>query len=163
MGADINQIAAHIDLFPTFTALAGVDIPEGIQDIDGINLLPLIEDPKTEWNDRYLFFHRGRWPKGEDPDLSKYKASGMRSQRFRLVNNTELYDIENDPGEQVNVFDEFPEVVKEMQTAYDEWWSELGPLMVNEDAELSPVKPFFELYYRQEAEKGIPQWEEPEL
>ncbi len=162
-GADIEQIAAHIDLFPTFADLAGVEIPGGIQEIDGVSLLPLLQDPGSEWEERLLFFHRGRWPKGEDPDLSRYKSCGVRSQRFRLVNNSELYDIENDPGEQVNVFDEFPDVVVKMQQAYNAWWNELGPMMVNEDAELSPVRPFFEMYYKQETESGIPEWEEPLL
>ncbi len=162
-GADIDRIAAHIDLFPTFAALAGAEIPDGIQQIDGRNLLPLLENPEAEWEDRYLFFHSGRWPRGVDPDSHKYIGSGVRNQRFRLVNNNELYDIENDPGEKVNVYPELPEVVKEMQIAYDAWWNELGPLMVNEDAELSPVWPFHELYYRQEAESGIPDWREPVL
>ncbi|MCK4748023.1 MAG: arylsulfatase [Bacteroidales bacterium] len=162
-GADIDKIAAHIDLFPTFAALAGAVIPGGIQEIDGRNLLPLLESPEVEREDRYLFFHKGRWPKGEDPDSSKYGMCAVRSQRFRLVKNSELYDIENDSGEQVNVFDQFPEVVKEMQQAYDDWWKQLGPLMINEDAALSPVRPFFEIYYAQEAEGGIPEWQEPAL
>jgi len=162
-GADIDKIASSIDLFPTFTALAGAEIPKNIQKIDGVNLLPLLEYPDIKWKDRYLFIHRGRWKKGADPDSSKYNSCAVRSQRFRLVNNTELYDIENDPGEKVNVIEQFPDVAAEMQEAYEEWWKEVRPLMVNEDVPLSPTKPFFEMYFKQEKEQGIPDWVEPEI
>jgi arylsulfatase len=160
---DIEKIAAHIDLFPTFTALAGAEIPDGIQQVEGVNLLPLLEDPDTEWSDRYLFVHKGRWPKDEDPQGYKYNTCAVRSQRFRLVDNSELYDIQNDPGESVNVIDQFPEIAAQMQAAYDIWWQETLPLMVNENVPLSEVRPFFELYYRQNEQMGIPDWQEPDL
>lgn len=162
-GADIDRMAAHIDLFPTFAALAGVEIPEDVQDIDGVSLVPLLEDPRAEWEDRYIFFHRGRWKKGEDPDDHKYSTCAVRSQRFKLVNNTGLYDLENDPGETTDVSQRFPGVVTDMQKAYDLWWEEARPLMVNEDVPLSPVRPYFEMYHNQEREQGIPAWQEPEL
>ena len=162
-GVDIDRMAAHIDLFPTFTALAGLKIPDGIQKIDGLNLLPLLLNPEAEWPDRYIFIHKGRWEKGADPDQSKYDMCAVHSQRFKLLNNNELFDLENDPGESTNVIEKFPEVAAEMQKAYEEWWVEVRPLMINEDVPLLPTKPFFEMYYKQEKEQEIPDWEEPEL
>jgi len=114
-GADIDKIVASIDLFLTFTALAGAEIPKNIQKIDGVNLLPFLEYPDIKWEDRYLFIHRGRWKKGTDPDSSKYKVCAVRSQRLRLVNNTELYDIENNPGETTNLYNQNLEVVEHLK------------------------------------------------
>jgi len=162
-GRDIDRMAAHIDFFPTFLALTGAEMPENIQKIEGRNLLPLLENQEADWEDRYLFIHRGRWTSGEDPDLAKYDSCAVRSQRFKLMNNVRLFDLLQDPGETRNVIDSFPDVVAEMRKAYDLWWEETKPLMVNEDVPLSSVRPYYEMYYKQEKEQGIPDWEEPGL
>ena len=62
-GRDMDRIAAHIDILPTLAALAGAELPTG--QVEGRNLLPLIEDPDAEWSDRYLFTHKGRWKTGQ--------------------------------------------------------------------------------------------------
>ena len=162
-GRDIDKLAAHIDLFPTFADLAGAKIPNGIQKLDGRSLLPLLQNPKAKWNDRFLFVHVGRWKKGAEPNDFKYASCAVRSRQFRLVRNKELYDIEADPGETTNVIDRHPKVVAKMRAAYDDWWAQTRPLMVNEDVPLSPERPFWVLYEKQLKGRGIPKWKEPQL
>ena len=162
-GVDIGALTAHIDFYKTFCELAGAKIPGDIQKIDGRTLLPLLENPKTAWADRHLFFHRGRWNKGEDPSKSKLKNCAVRSQRWRFVNNKELYDIPNDPFEKENVAEQNAEVVAKLRKAYDAWWAETVPLMVNEDAPYAKEHPATVRYEKQLKEGGIPEWRAPEL
>ncbi|MAT14129.1 MAG: arylsulfatase [Planctomyces sp.] len=160
-GAEVDRIAAHIDLLPTLAALTGASLPQG--QVEGRNLLPLMEDPQREWSDRYLFTHVARWPKGDEPNEYQWKNFAVRNQRYRFVNNSELYDIQNDPGETNNIIDQHPEVVKEMRKAYDEFWQAARPLMVNEQTPNSDTRPFHVLYKRQQETTGIPQWDPPAL
>ena len=146
-GVDIKRLAGAIDLFPTFAALAGAEIPAGIQ-LEGRSLVPLLNNPQADWPDRMLFVHKGRWPKGQAA-ASKYADCAVRNSRFRLVNNKELYDIQQDPGETRNVIDKYPEVVAAMRAAYDRWWNEVLPAMENEDAVGPKVNPFKARYWRQ--------------
>lgn len=162
-GVDISALTAHIDLYKTFCDLAGAKIPDGIQKIDGRSMLPLLEDPKANWPDRELFVHVGRWKKGEDPNKSKFKKCAVRTQRWRFVNNKELYDIANDPYESTNVIDKHPEVVKKLRKAYDKWWAETLPLMVNEDRPYAKDHPQEVRYEKQLKERGIPDWVPPRL
>ncbi len=162
-GVDINALTAHIDLYKTFCDLAGVKIPSDIQKIDGRSMLPLLENPKAAWEDRQLFVHQGRWAKGADPNESKFKNCAVRTQRWRFVNNKELYDIPNDPYEATNVADEHPDVVAQLRKAYDQWWVETVPLMVNEDVPYVPAQPQAVRYEKQKAEIGIPDWTPPHL
>ena len=162
-GKDVDALTAHIDLFPTFAALAGAKIPENTQKLDGRSMLPLLEDTGARWDDRYLFVHKGRWEKGSDPDRSKYSACAVRSERWRLVNNKELYDIEADPGETTDVADRHPDVVKKIRAVFDAWWIETRPLMVNEDVPLASERPFWVLYEKQRADGGVALWKAPEL
>ncbi len=154
-GQDVDRIAAHIDVLPTFAALAGAELPEG--QVEGRSLLPLIEDPNVAWEDRYVFTHRGRWKTGEDPDLFKMTNFAVRNQRYRMVVDA-LYDMQNDPGQTKNVIHDYPEVARQMRAAYEDWWQETRPLMVNEDAPMSPTRPFHVLYQKQLESTGIPAW-----
>lgn len=157
----VDRVAAHIDLMPTLVDLAGGELPNG--QVEGRSLLPLIENPKSEWADRYLFTHVARWKTGEDPDLSKWRKFAIRSERFRMVGEGNLYDMEADPGQKENVIEKHPDVVKAMRAAYEKFWAETKPLMVNESAPMSPVKPYHELYKKQLANGGIPNWVPPVL
>ena len=62
----------------------------------------------------------------------------MTRQRHTLfehfVNMSELYDVQTDLSQKVNVIEQFPEIVEKMKQAYDKWWAETLPLMVNENA-----------------------------
>jgi arylsulfatase A-like enzyme len=162
-GRDIDALAAHIDIFTTFVELAGAGVPPETQQQDGRSLLPLLENPGYQAPDRYLFTHVGRWMKGSDPRLAKHQNCAVRNERFRLVNNKDLYDIEADPGESTNVIDRHPDVVKAMRAAYDAWWAETVPLLVNEDAPLAKERPFWIEFARQRETRGIPDWTPPKF
>ena len=153
---EIDRIAAHIDVFPTITSLAGAELPKN--QVEGRDLLPLVENPKAKWADRFLLTHIGRWKTGEDPDNYKWKIFAVRNQRFRMVGENALFDMLADPGQNQNVIGRHPQIVKIMREAYDKWWTKTRPMMVNENTPMSPVRPFHELYNRQHKTAGIPDW-----
>jgi arylsulfatase A-like enzyme len=155
-GREIDRIAGDIDIFPTIATIARAKIPE--RQVEGRSLIPLLKDPSAEWSDRYLFTHVGRWETGREPNDFQWKNFSVRSQRYRFVNNTELFDMEADPSQRTNVIESNSMIVAEMRAAYDAWWKETRPLMVNEDAPLSKVRPFHELYNQQLKLTGIPEW-----
>lgn len=171
-GVDIDILTRHIDLFPTLAALTGAELPEDL-DLDGRNLLPLLEDVEIDWPDRMTFFHKGRWNKAgakgrwgrgnTDPDEAKYMDFAVRSEDWRLVGTKALYNITLDPGEQTNVFEQYPEIASELLAAYENWWDEVRPMMVNEDAPLDTGKPFVEDYKTQQSSVGIPDWAAPHI
>lgn len=170
-GQDIDRLTRHYDIFPTLTEFAGAALPEDYK-LDGRSLIPLIKNPKADWDNRYTFFHLGRWSNKGDPkcdnddcgpDQAKYKNFAVRNEKWRLVGKTELYDIENDPGEQTNVIEQHPDIAKNMLSAYEKWWDEVRPMMVNEDAPLDTGKPFIEQFEKQKASEGIPNWIAPKL
>jgi arylsulfatase len=148
-----SRLAAHIDMFPTLAEMAGAKIPGGLP-LEGRSLMPLLRNPQTEWPDRMLFTHIGRWPQGKAAD-SKYANCRVRNTRFTAVNQNrgpggwEMYELESDPGETTDVAARHPAVLRELTDAYDEWWSGILPRLENEDAEPPAVPPYIELYRRQ--------------
>lgn len=141
-------MTAHIDILPTLIDLSGAPWTESLKkQVDGRSLLPLLKNPSAEWADRTLVTHVGRWPKGEI-EASKFKPCAIRNTRFTLVNNSELYDLTVDPGQTKNVIDVHPEVVAELRAAYETWWSEIRPMLVNEDVPIPDENPYKTLYDR---------------
>jgi arylsulfatase A-like enzyme len=146
-GVEVEKLTAHIDLFPTLAEIAGAKRPPSVR-LDGRSLMPLLLDPKADWPNRCIFVHKGRWVRGKAAE-AKYADCAVRNERFRLVKNKELYDIKHDPGETKNVIDKHPEVVARMRAAYDRWWDEVLPCVVNEDVFGPKINPFKERYWQQ--------------
>lgn len=159
-GRDIDTVSAHIDLLPTFAAIAGAKLPKN--QVEGRSLLPLIKGKNVPYQDRYLFTQKARWKTGSEPNKHQWTGFAVRGPRFRLVGD-QLYDMIADPGQKTDVADKHPEKIKEMRSAYDAFWKSARPLMVNEDAPMSPTRPFHVWYNAQVKAGGIPNWTPPKL
>ena len=160
-GRDVAALSAHIDLLPTLAELAGLrELPKN--QVEGRSLVPLLIDPKAKWKQRHLFTQIARWKTGSEPDEHMWKKYAVRNHRYRLVVD-QLYDMKKDPNQTVNIADKHPDVVQSMRAAYQEFWKEARPLMVNETVPMSPTRPFHEWFNKQKATEGIPMWKAPSL
>jgi iduronate 2-sulfatase len=79
-----ESFAELVDLFPTLSDLAGLEIPESVQ---GKSLVPVLTDPKAQVRDSTLSLHRGGAAlRTEDWAFIRYANESM-----------ELYDMQSDP------------------------------------------------------------------
>jgi len=148
-GKECNALSAHIDIFPTLAEITGAKLEDSVkQQVEGRSLWPLLKNPQSEWADRYLVHHVGRWAKGKAED-AKYAKCAIQNARYTLVNNEELYDLKADPGEKTDVSAAHPEVVTKLRTTYDQWWQDVQPLLVNENVMGPKMNPMKELYWKQ--------------
>lgn len=162
---DCAALTAHLDFFQTAAELAGVKLDDSLleQSSEGRSLLPLLESPGAEWEDRFLFTHTGRWPKGTNPDAAKLKNAAVRNAQYTLVSEAargakgagveprwQLFDVIADPGQTKDIADENLETVQKLVSAYDEWWTSLkGQYDVNEQALGPKLNPFAQTYWKQ--------------
>ena len=120
-GRDINQLTAHIDVLPTLAELCNLTISSEPK-LDGTSLVPILNGKKDDLRNRTLIVHSQRI---ETPE--KWRKSSVMTDRWRLVNQKELYDIQTDPGQTKNVAADFAGVVKYLTAEYDKWWNSLTP------------------------------------
>ena len=154
--ADVGALASGIDFFPTIAELAGAKLSREVAaQVEGRSLVPLLKNPAAPWPDRVLFTHIGRWERGQAAS-AKYRDCSVRNSRWQMVCTSrsgekqwQLYDVKADPGEKHDVAGEHPEVVKELDAAYDKWWESIQPQLVNENVVGPKVNPFKELYWKQ--------------
>jgi arylsulfatase B len=96
--------------------------PEKVK-FDGTSLKALLKPgSKPQWADRFLITDSQRV---RDPIM--WRKSAVMSEKWRLVNGTELYDIDEDPSQKSNVAKSHPDQVSKMRAFYEEWWAELEP------------------------------------
>ena len=119
---DVGTITAHVDVVPTLIDLCGIAAPKGIE-FDGIPITPLLRGAEREsWPERILVTDSQRV---KDP--IKWRKSSVMTDRWRLVNGKELYDIKADPSQKQDVASANPDVLKRLTKFYDAWWTELEP------------------------------------
>ncbi|WP_268223354.1 sulfatase-like hydrolase/transferase [Sinomicrobium oceani] len=123
---DSTSVLSATDLLPTLAAIASASLPENYSG-DG-------EDMTSVWKGRpaarrkAMYWEYGRndyafhYPRGRDrsPDMA------IRSGKWKLLtdyhtNTTELYDMENDPGETENLAEMHPEIVRSLRTRLVTW------------------------------------------
>ena len=119
-GRDIDRLTAHIDVFPTLIDLCGLKVPDGL-DFDGKSLTSLIRGESSDWPDRVVVVDSQRI---DHP--RKWRKCSVMTERWRLVNGEELYDIRKDPSQRENVARDYPEVVKRLRRAYEQWWERVS-------------------------------------
>lgn len=155
----VTSLTAHVDLFPTLAELAGASLPDYmVKRLDGFSLLPLLGNPSAAWHDdRLLFTHVGRWKAGSRPE--KFGPASVRWRQYLLVREGDrwtLFDLKSDPGETADIADRERSIVDHLAAAYDQWWDEVRPCLINEDAyKTAPkINPFKALYWQQYAGPG---------
>ena len=121
----MTPITAHVDIVPTLIDLCGIPAPNGVR-FDGRSIRPLLENKASldggTWPDRILVTDSQRV---KDP--IKWRQSAVMTNRWRLNDGTELYDIQTDPGQKLNVAGQHPQVVARLRDFYENWWAELEP------------------------------------
>lgn len=119
---DVDRLTAHVDVLPTLIELCGLDpLPAGYV-ADGRSMVPLLRDPQVDWPDRVVVTDSQRVI-----DPVKWKQSSTMTERWRLINGIELYDIEADPAQENDIAKQRPEVVAELRAAYEAWWADITP------------------------------------
>ena len=120
-GRDVGTLSAHVDVLPTFIELCGLEKPEKVA-MDGASLVPLLAGERVAWPDRTLFVHSQRI---EHPQ--KWRKAAVMTQRWRLVNGKQLFDVQADPAQKTDVAAQHPDVVAKLSKEYDAWWESLKP------------------------------------
>lgn len=125
-GVKKDALVSSLDIMPTVLAAAGAP-DDFYQQCDGINLVPYLtkeEQPERDilyWDVTHSWaVRKGDWKLKEVVDQTwADRVSSM--QNTDLGSGLELFNLENDIGEQHNLAEDHPEIVEELQLLYANW------------------------------------------
>ncbi|MEO0510836.1 MAG: arylsulfatase [Verrucomicrobiota bacterium] len=112
-GTTSHHISAHWDMMSTFCELAGV---KPTADTDGISMLPELLG-KEQLEHKYLYWEFSRKKGGASAKavrMGKFKALKTNGQA------TQLFNLENDIGENKDIAADFPEIVQQIEKIFVE-------------------------------------------
>ncbi|GHV22938.1 sulfatase [Bacteroidia bacterium] len=132
-GSVCDALVQNLDYAPTYLALAGIDKPASME---GTSLLSLLSgETPTEWRE-YLYYHYYDYPA-----IHRVRRhDGVRDNRYKLIhfygeanakdvaiNCNELYDLQNDPNEVNNLYNnsKYKEVANRLQVQLDKFRTDL--------------------------------------
>ncbi len=113
-----SEPVIQLDVMPTALAAAGVDVKPEWQ-LDGVNLLPLLQGNTARLAPRALFFRFGVQYAVRHGDWKLVKAS--KEMAPMLVN------LATDRGEKTDLSAQQPERAQALQKLYDEWNARMQP------------------------------------
>lgn len=117
---DFSHLTAHIDILPTLLDLCGLPTPSEVK-FDGISLKPYFAASGAPFPERTLFVQVNRI---DHP--VPWRLSAVLTDRYRLINGQELYEIKNDPGQTKDLAAASPTIVAELRHRYETWYADVS-------------------------------------
>ncbi len=126
------------DFYPTFVELAGGALPKN-QTIDGLSLLPLLEQPQAKLARQSLHWHYPHYHHGRP-------ASSIRERDWKLIEfldgtgEVEVYHLADDIGETRNLVAEKPGRAADLKKKLQRWRSDVSARMPISNPNYNPER-----------------------
>ena len=110
---DIDELTQVQDILPTLIEFCNLKNPENAG-FDGVSLAPLLTGRVDSLDERMLVVEY------ENPSIPEDNKAVLWN-KWRLVKNTELYNLKDDPEQLNDLAKHYPEIVTKMQDYYIQW------------------------------------------
>ncbi|WP_223818213.1 sulfatase [Mucilaginibacter rubeus] len=129
-GKTINKMVQNIDIAPTILQAAGLKQPTNMP---GKSFIQLLKGDSTQWRDKIFYEYYWEYDFPMTPVIY-----GVRTDKFKYIRNqgvwdtNELYDLEKDPAERVNLIakPEYADTVKKMANELYDWLEQTGGMQI---------------------------------
>jgi arylsulfatase A-like enzyme len=148
-GSRCKEPVIGVDLYPTFAEITGSKLAGDYQ-LDGLSLVPLLENASTSLDRRSIFWHFPAYLQGEgDPAGGPFRttpAGAIRKGDWKLIEwfetgRQELYNLASDIGESNDLSDVRRDKLKELQTDMKRWRADVSaPIPTTANPKFDPTR-----------------------
>jgi len=120
-GATCTEPVASTDFYPTILQMARLEgDPKHNAAVDGLSLVPLLEDPQTELDRDALYFHYPHYYPTTTP-VSSVRARDWKLLEFHEDEHVELFNLRDDPSEERDLAGQMPERAEQLRRRLHAW------------------------------------------
>ena len=139
-GTECREVVNLADILPTVLGVAAPATLTAEQDrLDGRDLQPLLRNPAVRLNRDAQFFHYPHYYATTTP-VSAIRLGDWKLLEYFEDGRLELYDLQNDLGEQQNLADREPNRVRELRARLARWRQEVGARLPTRNESYRPKK-----------------------
>jgi arylsulfatase A-like enzyme len=113
-----DKMISHMDLLPTFASILGEKL--GGKKIDGLDVSAMLLDGAESARDDFVYYASG----------SRLEAVRKRNWKLHFYKSGKpvqlLFDLDSDISEDINVYNEHPDIVEELTRIYLDYREKLG-------------------------------------
>ncbi len=146
-----NTLVSGTDLLPTLLDLCNI---KHANSYEGVSLVPLMKGGNIKERTLVVDTQRGEY-------LRKNQPFAVMTQRWRMVNGNELYDVQIDPEQRKNVAALYKDSLSMLQSYYEKWWNiaseqkaEYQRVIIGSKVQAEVCLTSHDLH----VEKGLPAW-----
>ncbi len=127
---DIRNCTTNMDIIPTLMELCDFK-DDCSKEFDGKSIVDIITSDIEVKDDRIMVVdsQRMNYP-------MKWKTCTVMKDKWRLVDRYKLYDLNTDPEQRNNIYEQNPETALELTNAYEKWWEHVS-VHFNDDIPIS--------------------------
>jgi arylsulfatase A-like enzyme len=144
-GSICHAPTSNVDFYPTFAEVAGI-APDAGQELNGVSLLPVLEDPRAHLERESIYWH---YPLPR-PHVQGGRSSGaIRHGDWKLIEffdtgELELYNLAEDIGETRDLAEAMPEKAAELRERLEAWRESEGVGIPESSRDYNPSKFFWD-------------------
>jgi arylsulfatase len=127
IGKEVPGLAEIQDILPTLVDLCDLNKPNPTE-FDGISLASVLRGEDEIPDDRMLILNYSRmpnfinYPAPHGQTIVRKEGAAVLWKSWRLLESRELYNLDTDPLQKNNVYDQNLQVVRKMEDHLDIWW-----------------------------------------
>jgi arylsulfatase A-like enzyme len=127
IGDEVSGLAEVQDILPTLVDLCDLHKPTPVE-FDGMSLAPVLRGEDEISDDRMLIINYSRmpdfinYPAPHGQTIVRKEGAAVLWKDWRLLECRELYNLDTDPLQKNNVYDQNLQVVRKMENHLDIWW-----------------------------------------
>lgn len=113
----VSKLGSTLDLLPTFASLAGVSLPDD-RVYDGYDISGVLKGEDVSPRNEMLYYHNTRIFAARKGDFKLYFYTNNPlgyPARVEKLEKYQLFNLAHDPSEKIDVADQYPEVVAEIE------------------------------------------------
>lgn len=121
-GSTSREPVISVDFYPTYLELAGLDTPRNYP-LDGLSLVPLLEDPEASLKRDHLYWHFPGYPNNawRTTPVSVIRSGPWKLLKFYETSDLQLYNLQEDIGEEHDLADSRPQQRDKLKRQLEEW------------------------------------------
>jgi arylsulfatase A len=129
-GSSSSELMSTLDIFPTFASLAGGKVPED-RVIDGMDLSRVIlgEEGAVSPHEVFYYYFMSQLQAVRSGNYKLYLEMEEKQYgwtRKIISAEMELFDLEKDPGEKINIVNQYPDIVSKLLTLAEKAREDMG-------------------------------------